>query len=174
MPPPAQRGEALARSVFREASLTDGPPSNAILSLAATLPGIALPREAPAGTTSDDLSRTLPAVRRLVAPTSDPPASDVVIHDRKDFGPLLPAAGARAPSPRPEAPRGGGATTAAAPPRPPSRSSAESVIEIAPAPVRRDRRPPVRPTDLWMVRLVVPLALVIGLALGVLAFFLSR
>ncbi|WP_437916831.1 protein kinase [Sorangium sp. So ce302] len=174
LPPPAQRGEVLAKSVFREASLTDGPPSSAILSLAATLPGIALPREAPAGPTSDDLSRTLPAVRRLVAPTSDPPASDVVIHDRKDFGPLLPAAGARAPSPRPEARRGAGATAAAAPPRPPSRSSAENVIEIAPAPVRRDRRPPARPTDLWMVKLVVPLALVIGLALGVLAFFLSR
>ncbi|WP_437593847.1 protein kinase domain-containing protein [Sorangium sp. So ce1000] len=174
LPPPAQRGEALARSIFREASLADGPPSSAILSLAATLPGGALAREALSGPTSDDLSRTLPAARRLVAPTSDPPASDVVIHDRKDFGLPFPAAEARAPSPRPEAPRGAGAAGAAAPPRPPSRSSAESVIEIAPAPVRRDRRPPARPTDLWMVRLVVPLALVIGLALGVLAFFLSR
>ncbi|WP_437282523.1 protein kinase [Sorangium sp. So ce375] len=168
LPPPAQRGEALARSMFPEASLTDGPPSSAILSLAATLPGNALPRDALAGPTSDDLSRTLPQARRLIAPTSDPPASDVVIHDRKDF---FPAAATRAPSPRPEAPRGAGAPAAA---RPPSRSAAEGVIEIAPAPIRRDRRPPARPTDMWMVRLVVPLALVIGLALGVIAFFLSR
>ncbi|XXX81940.1 protein kinase [Sorangium sp. So ce134] len=167
-PPPAQRGEVLAKAMFREGALTEGPASSAISSRAAALAGGALRHDPRGGPTSEDFSRTLPQAR-LSSPSSDPPSSDIVIHDRKDFAPLFPGAGGRAPSPRPEAPRG-----AAALPRPPSRPAAEQIIEITPPPVRRDRRPPQRTTDLWLVRLVVPLALVIGLALGVLAFFLSR
>ncbi|WP_437492797.1 protein kinase [Sorangium sp. So ce1014] len=174
LPPPAQRGEVLAKAMFREAALTEGPASSAISSRAATLPGGVLRHDPLAGPTSEDLSRTLPQARRIGTPSSDPPASDVVIHDRKDFAPLFSPSGARTPSPRPEAPRGPGAPVAAAPPRHPGRPAAEHVIEVTPLVARRDRRPPPRPTDLWMVRLAVPLALVIGLALGVLAFFLSR
>ncbi|WP_437948071.1 protein kinase [Sorangium sp. So ce296] len=173
-PPPAQRGEMLAKAMFREGALTEGPASSAISSRAAALPAAGALRHDPlAGPTSEDLSRTLPQAR-LSSPSSDPPSSDLVIHDRKDFAPLFSGAGARAPSPGQEAPRGAGPTGAAPPPRPPSRPAAEQIIEITPSPVRRDRRPPQRQTDLWLVRLVVPLALVIGLALGVLAFFLTR
>ncbi|WP_437627353.1 protein kinase domain-containing protein [Sorangium sp. So ce1151] len=168
MPPPAQRGEVLAKAMFREGVLTEGPPSSAISSRAATLPGGAL-----AGPTSEDFSRTLPQAR-ISMPSSDPPSSDVVIHDRKDFGPLFSPTGARAPSPRPAAPHAAAPQGAAALPRPPGLPTVVGEITGASFRVRRDRRPPARTTDMWIVRLVVPLALLIGLALGVLAFFLSR
>ncbi|HTN84382.1 MAG TPA: protein kinase [Sorangium sp.] len=172
-PPPAQRGEVLAKAMFREGVLTEGPPSSAISSRAATLPGGAL-----AGPTSEDLSRTLPQAR-LTMPSSDPPSSDIVIHDRKDFGPLFSPTGARAPSPRPAATHASATHAsatqgAAALPRPPALPTVVGEITGASFRVRRDRRPPARTTDMWLVRLVVPLALLIGLALGVLAFFLSR
>ncbi|WP_438020670.1 protein kinase [Sorangium sp. So ce315] len=167
-PPPAQRGEVLAKAMFREGALTDGPPSSAISSRASALP-VARGHDALAGPTSEELSRTLPQAR-IDVPSSDPPSSDIVIRDRKDLSPLFPAAGARAPSPRPAAQAAAAGRAAAALPRPP----ALPTVEGAPLLVRRDRRPPPRTTDIWLVRLVVPIAIVIGLALGVLAFFLSR
>ncbi|WP_437931937.1 protein kinase [Sorangium sp. So ce291] len=168
MPPPAQRGEVLAKAMFREGVLTEGPPSSAISSRTATLPGGAL-----AGPTSEDFSRTLPQAR-INMPSSDPPSSDIVIHDRKDFAPVFSPTGARAPSPRPAATHASAPQGAAALPRPPALPTVVGEITGASFRVRRDRRPPARTTDMWIVRLVVPLALLIGLALGVLAFFLSR
>ncbi|MGK3994020.1 protein kinase domain-containing protein [Sorangium sp. So ce1024] len=166
LPPPAQRGEVLAKAMFREGALTEGPPSSAISARAAVLPA-GHGHDALAGPTSEELSRTLPQAR-INIPSSDPPSSDIVIRDRKDLSPLFPPP--RPPSPRPAAQDAAAGRAAAALPRPP----ALPTVEGAPLLVRRDRRPPARATDIWFVRLVVPIAIVIGLALGVIAFFLSR
>ncbi|AUX42953.1 uncharacterized protein SOCE26_043930 [Sorangium cellulosum] len=168
LPPPAQRGERLAQASFRSDTLTHAPSSGALPSRAAMLPGDDPAHGAPFAGARGDFARTLPQARsshppqRSSMPSSDPPSSDLVIHDRKDFAPLFAAA----PAARPDAAQAYGAHGTAASPRP--------GVEGARQPVPRARRPAARATDMWLARLVVPLAIVIGLALGVLAFFLSR
>ncbi|MGK4004968.1 protein kinase [Sorangium sp. So ce1036] len=160
LPPPAQRGERLAQALSRPDAAGQAPPSGSDLGPETlATPGMGAVARAPS-----------PARGNL--PPSDPPSSDIVIRDRKDLAPHLPAAPGLAPAPGPEAREAPAAPRAAARPRP---APEVVVTAAAPAPVRRPaRRPPARATDIWLARLVVPVAIVIGLLLGVLAFFLSR